>query len=126
MDEAAALQLKPEEVSSGILSIMEKCGIAPEGISDPRAKAELSKLLGEAAKFIYENADAETSASLERPVRESAPRGYQPYGGSAASQADSESRLRAALDAINSGSGSKTASRDAQEALMPRSARSTH
>ena len=114
MDEAAALQLKPEEVSSGILSIMEKCGIAPEGISDPRAKAELSKLLGEAAKFIYENADAETSASLERPVRESAPRGYQPYGGSAASQADSESRLRAALDAINSGSGSKTASRDAQ------------
>ena len=76
MDEAAALQLKPEEVSSGILSIMEKCGIAPEGISDPRAKAELSKLLGEAAKFIYENADAETSASLERPVRLSAPRGY--------------------------------------------------
>lgn len=117
MDEAAALQLKPEEVSAGILSIMEKCGIAPEGISDPKAKAELSKLLGEAAKFIYENADAETSASLERPVRESAPRGYQPYGsagGSPASQADSESRLRAALDALNGSSSAKTPSREAQ------------
>lgn len=126
MDEAAALQLKPEEVSSGILSIMEKCGIAPEGISDPRAKAELSKLLGEAAKFIYENADAETSASLERPVgkalpADTSPTADQPRRRPTVSQGSAPPSTR-----LTAGAAAKPRPGMLREALMPRSARSTH